>query len=94
MKFMTIGRFKSFKCIQHIYLLRPQYVSVIMLSNRKNKLSHNKLKEKSYMGRRNEMQGETEAKRRQERRRKRKREKQKAENKMADSPLRQIYYSL
>ena len=45
------------------------------------------------MGRRNEMQGETEAKRRQEER-KRKREKQKAENKMADSPLPQKYYSL
>ena len=37
-----IGRFKSFKCIQHIYLLIPYHVSVIMLGNGKIKLSNDR----------------------------------------------------
>ena len=41
MKFI-IGRFKSFKCIQHIYLLIPYHVSVIMLGNGKIKLSNDR----------------------------------------------------
>ena len=49
MKFMTIGRFKSFKCIQHMYSLRPYFMLVIMLDNGKNKLSNNKYDSYIYM---------------------------------------------
>ena len=48
MKFI-IGRFKSFKCIQHIYLLIPYHVSVIMLDNGKIKLSNDKYSSDIYI---------------------------------------------